>query len=120
MKYRGFALEGEVFYRWLDNFRTETPLYIDKLVDKGAQLKTSYMMLPKTLQLYANGSKIYGEYGDPWDAGIGFNWWPFNKRGFRINSEVIYLRHSPVGYSSLPYSVGSNGWVFVVNTELAF
>ena len=120
MKYRGFALEGELFYRLLDNFRTETPLLIKELTDTGAQLKTSMMVMPKTLQLYANGSKIFGEYGDPWDAGLGFNWWPFKQRGFRINSEVIYLRHSPVGYSSLPYTVGSNGWVFVANAELAF
>jgi hypothetical protein len=120
IKYRGFSLEGELYYRLLDNFRTETPLFIDELVDKGAQFKTSMMAIPKTLQLYANGSKIFGEYGDPWDAGLGFNWWPFKQRGFRFNSEAIYLRHSPVGYSSLPYTVGANGWVFVVNTELAF
>lgn len=101
--------EGELFYRMLDNFRTNAPLGIDKLIDKGAQVKTSTMVLPKILQLYVNGSKIFGEYGDPWDSGIGINWWPFKQRGLRINSEAIYLKKSPVGNSSLPYTIGANG-----------
>ncbi len=120
MKYRGFTLEGELFYRILDNFQTNQPLLLNKLVDKGFQVKTSKMLWPKTIQLYANGSKIIGEYGNPWDAGLGFNWWPLKKRGFRINSEAIYLRKSPVGYASLPYVVGANGWIFVTNAEVAF
>lgn len=120
MKYQGYALEGELFYRMLDNFRTNAPLEIDKLIDKGMQIKTSTMLLPKILQLYANGSKIFGEYGDPWDSGVGINWWPFKQRGLRVNTEAIYLNKSPVGYASLPYIVGANGWVFVTNVELAF
>ena len=120
MKYRGFTLEGELFYRMLDNFQTNQPLLINKLVDKGFQVKTSTMLWPKTFQLYANGSKIIGEYGNPWDAGLGINWWPFKKRGFRINGEAIYLRKSPVGYASVPYVVGANGWIFVTNAEIAF
>jgi hypothetical protein len=120
MKYRGYALEGELFYRELDNFRTNAPLGIDKLTDKGMQIKASTMLMPRTLQLYANGSKIFGEYGDPWDAGVGINYWPFKRRGLRVNSEALYLNKSPVGYASLPYTVGANGWVFVTNLELAF
>ncbi len=26
------------------------------------------MVLPQSLQAYVSGSKIYGEYGDPWDV----------------------------------------------------
>jgi hypothetical protein len=120
MKYRGYALEAEVFYRLLDNFRTDQPLSVEQLIDRGVQLKGSTMLMPKTLQLYANGSKIFGEYGDPWDVGVGANWWPFRQRGFRINAELMYLKDSPVGYASLPYTVGANGWIFVANAELAF
>lgn len=120
LKYRGFALEGEVYYRLLDNFKANGHIPFNNLTDKGFQLNTSMMLMPKTLQLYANGSKIFGEYGDPWDAGIGFNWWPFRQRGVRFNSELIYLRESPVGYASLPYTIGANGLVFVGNLEVAF
>lgn len=120
LKYRGFALEGEVYYRILDNFRTNQPLALDQVTDKGYQLSASAMLVPMTLQAYVNGSQILGEYGDPWDAGAGINWWPFEKRGLRINSELLYLRKSPVGYASLPYPLGGNGWIWVTNAELSF
>ena len=120
MKYKGFALEGDVFYRYLNNFKTNIPLDIDHLSDQGVALRASTMAIPQTLQLYVNGSKVFGEYGDPWDAGLGFNWWPFKKRGLRLNSEAIYMKDSPVGASSLPYTVGATGWVFVSNLELIF
>lgn len=120
MKYRGFALEGGFFYRYLNNFRTNLPLHISDLTAQGLQIKASAMVMPEYLQLYANGSQVYGDYGDPWDAGIGLNWWPLKKHGFRINGEAIYMEDSPVGSSTLPYSIGGNGWTFVTNFEIAF
>lgn len=120
MKYRGFYLEGEAYYRMLDSFDTQQPLAIDNIEDYGVQLKASTMLVPKTWQAYANSSKIFGEYGDAWDAGVGLNWWPYRQRGLRFNSEAIYLNKSPVGYNSVPYPLGGNGWVFVTNAELAF
>lgn len=120
MKYRGFALEGELFYRVLDNFKTDIAFDVEQQEDHGVQAHASYMLSPKQLQLYTNASKIFGEYGNPWDAGIGLNWWPFRQRGFRLNGEAIYLEDSPVGYNSVPYPLGGNGWVFVSNAELSF
>lgn len=120
MKYRGFYLEAEVYRRWLGNFRTDGAIPLSSMTDNGMQVTTSMMAVPNQVQIYANTSKVFGNHGNPWDAGIGINWWPFKKRGFRINSEAIYLRNSPVGSNLLPYQVGSNGWIFVTNAELAF
>ncbi len=120
LKYRGFYLEGEAYRRWLDDFRANGALPVDELTDDGFQLKASMMAVPDTLQVFVNGSKIWGEYGDPWDAGVGFNWWPFKKRGFRINGELVFINDSPVGAYSLPYPVGANGWLFVTSAEVAF
>lgn len=120
VKYRGFYLEAEAYRRWLSGFRADGPIPFNRLTDSGAQLTTSMMAIENTLQVYANGSKIWGDYGNPWDAGVGVNWWPFKKRGFRINSEFMYLKDSPVGAASLPYPVGANGWLFVTSAEVAF
>jgi hypothetical protein len=120
MKLRGFSLEGEVYFRQLDDFRSNAPVPIGDVEDQGVQLMASTMLLPKSLQLYVNGSKIYGDERDSWDAGIGLNWWPFRFRGLRVNSEVMYVENSPVGSSTLPYLVGSDGTIFMTNLELAF
>lgn len=120
MKYRGFYLEAEAYRRWLRDFRTTGVLQIDELTDDGVQLQGSAMLLPTTLQVYAGASKIWGEYGNPWDVALGINWWPWKKRGFRVNAEMLHLENSPVGSNFLPYPVGATGWVFATSAELSF
>jgi len=34
--------------------------------------------------------------------------------------EYLYLYHSPVGYTSVPFALGGTGSVYVSNLELAF
>lgn len=120
MKYRGFSLEGEYFMRWIDDIRANGALPFSNLTDTGFQLQASMMVLPKKLQLYLSGSRISGEYGDPYDTGLGANWYPYaTTRKLRVNAEFMYLRHSPVGYSSVPFVLGGNGMVFNTNIELS-
>ena len=78
------------------------------------------MVLPEKLQVYLGGSMIFGEYGDPWDARLGVNWFPFGNKTVRWNNELIYLSRSPVGGLAYPYAVGGTGVVFQSNFEVAF
>ncbi|MCU0234515.1 MAG: DUF3011 domain-containing protein [Thermoanaerobaculales bacterium] len=114
LKYRGFSVEGEFYWRVLDRFVGPgvEGLPFDALNDHGFQLQASMMLKPETLQLYAGGSKIFGEYGDPWDARLGLNWFPWRLQVVRWNVEVLELDRSPVGALSLPYPVGGTGTVF--------
>jgi hypothetical protein len=78
------------------------------------------MFIPRRLQGYVAASKIFGEYGNPWDAAVGFNWFPMQQQLVRINTELLYLNKSAVGYSSIPYVVGGDGAVFNTNVEMKF
>ena len=120
MKYRGYSLSGEYYFRWVDDFSTEGFIPVDELFDHGFQLQGTAMLLPRKLQAYLAGSKIFGEYGDPWDLSLGINWFPLGERLFRVNTELLYLNDSPVGYSSVPFLVGGNGAVGHVNVEIMF
>jgi hypothetical protein len=122
VKFRGLSLEGEYFYRLVNDFHGPLvhTLGFDELRDHGFQIQASAMLLPRRLQLYVGGSKIFGEYGDPWDTRIGLNWFPFGNQSFRWNNEIGYYRHSPVGGLAYPYQVGGNGVLFQSNFELAF
>lgn len=126
-KYQGFALEAEVYYRHLDHFvflHGADPGDIDSMIDTGFGLQPSYMILDKKLQAFVIGSKIYGDYGDPWDTVIGFNWFPIQTEGFerqfRINADVQYTSQSPIGNLSLPYTIGAQGWTYTLVAELFF
>jgi hypothetical protein len=118
-KYQGFALEGELYLRKLDQFQGPGTGIVPNMWDRGFQLQASHMIIPMTFQAYLAGSYIDGNYGKPWDIRAGVNWHPWHNRVFRWNTQVMYLSHSPVGYTSLTYNVGSSGFVFNTDFELA-
>lgn len=120
LKYRGYALEGEYYLRWLDNFHGTNTEGLAGLFDHGFQMQASAMVLPRKVQLYAGMSGINGQYGNPWDFRSGVNWFPWKNKVVRWNTEWLYLRDSPVGYSSVPFAVGGRGNVFHSTVELAF
>jgi hypothetical protein len=120
-KYRGFSVESEFYWRAVSKLRgpgTEA-LPFRELHDSGFKVETSAMALPKLLQPYVSGSRINGEYGDPWDVRVGVNYYPFGNEIVRWNAEYLHVRRSPVGALSLPMPVGANGGIvyssFLVN-----
>ncbi|MBV9061853.1 MAG: hypothetical protein JOY77_02865 [Alphaproteobacteria bacterium] len=119
VKYKGFALEGEYYVRKLDQFQGPGTGVVRNQWDRGFQLQASTMIIPKTFQAYLAGSYVDGNYGKPWDIRAGVNWHPWQNRVFRWNTQVMYLNHSPVGYTSLTYNVGSKGVVFNTDFEMA-
>jgi hypothetical protein len=99
----------------VDDFEVQGFIPVTQLYDTGFQLQGSVMLVPDRWQLYAATSKVFGEYGNPWDLTVGLNWFPFARREMCVNMQGIYLRRSPVGGTSYPYLVGGNGWLF--NTD---
>lgn len=121
-KLKGFALEGEYYWRKIDNFKViGSPLSLNQLNDNGFQLLGSAMVFPKKLQLYTTYSRIFGQYGDPSEVRVGLNYFPFKKtQGVRVNSQVIFMDKCPVGGLAYPYAVGAKGKIFNLDIELNF
>ncbi len=120
LKWKGFALEGEWYLRWLQDFRADGHLPTHELFDHGFQLLASHMVLPKTVQVYTMGAYLFGEYGDSWETTAGVNWWIFRRREVRVNLEYLYVDQSPIGYTAVPQQVGATGSVFTANVEMSF
>ncbi|MBK0404691.1 hypothetical protein I5M27_16980 [Adhaeribacter sp. BT258] len=120
LKYKGISLDGEYFLRWLTDFKADGRLPFSELFDHGFTAQAAYMLIDKTLMVYSTGSYINGEYGKPWEITAGLNWYPHKNRTLRINSEVISVERSPVGYLSYPTVVGATGTVFMMNLELFY
>ncbi|HXR35626.1 MAG TPA: hypothetical protein VN754_06740 [Candidatus Binataceae bacterium] len=119
LKYKGWSLEGEYYVRQLNGFEGPGTSGLRQVDNNGFQVWLSDMVIPKTLQLYLGGSKIYGDYGNPYDTRLGVNWFPFKFKGVRWNTQVIYLDKSPVGNSTLPYALGAKGVTFNTDFEVA-
>jgi hypothetical protein len=112
LKYRGFHLEGEYYFRRVDHFKTIGTIPVTKLYDTGFSLQASAMVVQRLVQPYVTYSKIFGQYGDPWELGLGMNIYPFRRKEMRFNLQALKLNRSPIGGSSLVAQVGGSGWVF--------
>lgn len=120
IKYNGFSLEGEYYWRQLSKFVGPDTGGIADIHDHGFQLQSSAMIVPKTLQVYLSGAAIRGIYGDSSEVRAGTNWYFMNQRGLRFNAEWLHLNKCPVGYTAVPYPVGGNGNVYTAAVEMNF
>jgi Protein of unknown function (DUF3011) len=120
IKYRGMALEGEYYRRWLTSFTGVNTGGIPDITDNGYQLQSSALVVKNILQLYLSGAQIFGHYGDASEVRVGENWYFTSQRGLRLNAEFIHVNHSPVGYTAYPMPVGASGPIFHINLEMNF
>jgi hypothetical protein len=119
-KYHGFSFDAEYYWRWLNNFTGAGVAGLAEIRNHGFQLQASAMAIPKSLQVYTGGSMVLGNLGGGYDTRVGLNWFPWKNKVVRWNAEGLLLYRSPVGYTSVPYNVGSTGFVFHTNVEMAF
>lgn len=119
-KYRGWSLDCEYYFRWLSDFRTIGNIPVDQLFDHGFQVQASTMLAPQEWQAYIHYSKIFGDYGDPWEFGLGANWFPYKHKEIRINFQTLYEEAAAAGSRALPYQVGADGWIWTVDAGFSF
>jgi hypothetical protein len=118
-KFNGLALNGQYFFRLLNNFRADGPLPINQTFDHGFEAAAGYFVLPK-VELYARTSFVFGQFRDSNEYAGGFNWYPLENRGLRVCGEVGRVEHSPVGNIITPYQAGMSGWMFLLQAQLNF
>ena len=118
-KYRGLALNGQYFLRWLNGFVANGPLPISSTFDHGFEVSVANFFF-SDCELYARTSFVFGEFRDSYEYCAGFNWYPFSNRGLRICGEVGRTENSPVGNIITPYQAGQTGWMSVLQANLNF
>ncbi|HVU30283.1 MAG TPA: hypothetical protein VHE36_07785 [Sphingomicrobium sp.] len=121
IKYKGFALEGQWYWRKVNHFKTlGCCIPVSEIRDNGVAVQASAMPIKDYLQAYATYSKIWGQNGNPNEYAFGINYYPFGRREMHVNLEAIHLDRSPVGGYHMPVPVGGKGWVFLSDWVLMF
>ena len=120
VKWRGFSLDFEYYWRHLSEFQGTNVESVENISDHGYQIQASAMLIPKKFQLYAATGEVQGRYGDGSEVRAGVNWFLREMRGWRINAEWISLEDCPVGYTAVPYPVGGNGSIYTAVLEMNF
>jgi hypothetical protein len=120
MKWNGLAVNGQYFFRWLDDFEADGPLPIASTFDHGAEISASYFVAPKEWMVYGRASWVRGEFGDSYEYGGGVKWHFLPTERLWINTELFRVNRAPYSGAFTPYTTGMTGWVPMVQTVLAF
>jgi hypothetical protein len=120
LKKSGFSVNGQYYLRWLDHFEADGPLPLSSTFDHGFELSAGKFVIPKKLVLYARGSKVWGQFANPYEYGAGFKWYMLPTERLWMTGEMMRVFKAPYSGAFSPYTAGMNGWVPMVQTVLAF
>ena len=120
LKKNGFSVNGQYYFRWVDDFDADGPLPLTSTFDHGFELSAGQFIVPKKLVLYARGSKVFGEFGSPYEYAGGLKWYFLPTERLWLTSELMRVHKAPYSGAFTPYTAGLNGWVPMIQTVLAF
>jgi hypothetical protein len=120
LKKSGFSVNGQYYFRRLNDFDADGPLPLASTFDNGFELSAGQFVVPKTLMLYARGSKVFGQFGSPYEYAGGFKWYFLPTERLWLTGELMQVHRSPYSGAFTPYTAGLNGWAPMVQTVLAF
>jgi hypothetical protein len=120
LKKSGFSVNGQYFFRWLGDFEADGPLPLASTFDHGFELSTGKFVVPKKLLLYVRGSKVFGQFANPYEYGGGFKWYFLPTERLWMTGELMKVNKSPYSGAFTPYTAGMAGWMPMLQTVLAF
>ena len=119
-KWRGFAVNGQYYFRWLSDFKADGPLPIASTFDQGFELSAGKFVVPKKLMLYVRGSAVFGEFRNSHEYAGGLKWHFLPTERLWLNAEVMRVARVPYSGGFTPYTAGMTGWVPMIQSVLAF
>jgi len=114
MKYRGLWIQVEGYGRLLDHFIANGKLPVTEVRDSGFYVQVADMIVPKRFELYGGTSYIFGQYGNSKEFIGGTNYYPWNTRNIRLNTQLISADHSPVNSTFGFYTGQQTGPIFSI------
>jgi hypothetical protein len=120
MKWKGFAVNGQYYFRWLNDFEADGPLPLTETFDHGFELSAGKFVVPKKLMVYVRGSAVFGEFRNSHEYAGGIKWHFLPTERLWLNGEVMRVFRVPYSGGFTPYTAGMTGWVPMVQTVLAF
>ena len=120
LKYKGLAVNGQYFARWLSDFVADGPLPLNSTFDQGYELTASHFVVPKKVAVYGRASQVFGHFGNSYEYGAGVKWFFVPSERLWLNTEVFRVSKAPYSGAFTPYTAGMDGWVPMLQTVIAF
>jgi hypothetical protein len=120
LKYDGWAINGQYYFRWLNNFEADGPLPLDSTFDHGYELSVGKFVIPKKLILYGRTSYVFGQFNNSSEYAGGFKWHFLPTERLWLQGEMVRIVNTPYSGTFTPYTAGMTGWFPMIQTIIAF
>ena len=110
VKLRGWAVNGQYFFRWLNNFRADGPIPIGSTFDHGFEFILSKFLVPKKWEIYGRTSFVFGQFRNSYEYAPGIKYYLVSNHRVWLTAEGLRIFKSPVAAVITPYNSGFNGW----------
>ncbi|GAB4147719.1 MAG: porin [Planctomycetaceae bacterium] len=121
LKYRGFSVNAEYYFRWLQDFSTTGgAIPFSKIDSNGFYVDVGYMLMKKKLELVGRISQVDGFFGDFWEYAAGINWYINGTHKNKLTLDMAVLNGVPTSNSGPGYEVGMNGIFYRAQWQIAF
>ena len=120
MKWRGLAINGQYYFRWLNDFEADGPLPLTSTFDHGGEFSASYFIMPRKLMMYGVGRRSPASLATPMKRAGGFKWHFVPNQRVWLQGEMMRVVKSAYGSNITPYTGGMTGWVPILQTIFSF
>ena len=119
-KYRGWSMNSEYYFRWIQDMRANAPISTSKLYDDGFYVDLGKMIIAKKVELVGRVSTVDGAFGDTWEYAGGTNVYLNGDHSHKVTLDASVLDGSPTSASSPNYEVGQDGVLYRLQYQVAF
>lgn len=120
MKYRGWSLNAEAFFRWIEELEADAALPVEEIYQRGWYVEGGKFLIPEKLDVNARYSEVRGPYGGGSEYAAGINWYPLDTFKFKISMDVTVLDGSPLQNTATDILVGDDGVLFRTQFQAEF
>lgn len=120
MKWRGWSITSEVFFRWLTELGANGPVPYSKLLQHGFYVEGGKFLVPGKLDANFRYSEVRGLFGNSSEYAAGLNWFPLDTFKMKLSFDVTVLDGSPLQNSTSDILVGDDGVLFRTQIQAEF
>ena len=118
-KWRGWSLQSEYYFRWLNDFIASGPLPLSSIYDNGFMVELGRMIVPQSVLAYATTGYVFDQFNRrPWELSGGLSYYPYRSRSWRLNAHYIHIVRSPTGSFFGYYTAGQTGTTISLGTDI--
>ncbi len=120
LKWRGWSVNSEVYFRWLKEIRADGPLPVDDLSQTGFYIEGGTFIVPRILDVNFRYSEVDGLFGRATEYAFGLNCYPLNRHTLKLTFDVTILDGSPLNNTASDILVGDDGVLFRTQFQAEF